>query len=223
MNPLQHILNIAILNSELLKHNVNYKEISKEFIIQIPADSKIENFEKYNGTILYDSKELAGIAGMFNHMIKEGIQIIYSNDLGAQIRGIDAIGKKENRNIICEAKGTVLKNSNASSHLKKTKTKGRQLSWNWIWASIVDFAEDVRNANVFIKIYEQVIQNRDIERRLYITRLAKLKNKYRILSTECYLEKDLEHLNEFNEFSAKEKLCLWLNQIKQANNGSKKN
>jgi len=133
--------------------------------------------------------------------------------MGSQIRGIDAVAKKNNQFIICEAKGTTLSHSTVSQHLKKTKTKGRQLSWNWIWASLIDFAEDARNANLFLELYDHVILQENIERRLYISRLKKIKRKYVILSTECYYHKDFKHLNKINAFDAKNKLKKWLDEM----------
>lgn len=213
LNPLFEIIQIAVINSFLIEQNEDFESFDEELIIPIPKESYSEKFETYGDSILYDTKELAGIAGMFNEIKKRNGIVIYSNDLGQQTRGIDCIGKSNGNYLICEAKGTTLEHSTVSQHLKKTKTKGRQMSWDWIWSSLVDFAEDSRNSKAFLEIYQNVITFDKVERLVFISRLKKIKNKYLIQSTQLYLEGDFNHLSDINSFKAQGKLNNWLNEI----------
>lgn len=163
---------------------------------------------------MYDTKELAGIAGMFNAIQdKKTGKVIYSNDLGSQIRGIDCIAIIDDKKVFCEAKGSIVKSINLSKFLRKTKTKGRQMSWQWIWGSLVEFAEDSRNANVFLENYRNIIRMEDIERKTFISKLEKIKDKYAIQYTVEYGENEISKLAYMNEFPKSQILKKWLYEI----------
>jgi hypothetical protein len=213
-NPLLEILKIAHLNKSIIDQHPEFNYSIDGIIVPVPKESVEESFERYGNKTLYDTKELAGIAGMFNSIQKSKVgKVIYSNDLGSQIRGIDCIAIVNNKKVYCEAKGTIVKNINLSKFLRKTKTKGRQMSWQWIWSSLVDFAEDSRNANVFLENYRNIIRMEDIERKIFISKLEKIKGKYAIQYTMEYGENEISKLRYMNEFPKSQILNKWLDDI----------
>jgi hypothetical protein len=213
LNPLQKIILVAEINKFIIENQQGFDFLIEDIIIPIPTDSVNSKFERFNSEILYDNKELAGVAGLFLKLKEDkDVKIIYSNDLGSSITGIDCIAVKNNKYIICEAKGTTSKKKYISSFLKKTKTKGRQMSWDWIWKSIVNFADDSRNSIVFLHIYENVIKLENISRLVSISSLKKIRNKYTIQETKFYKDEDIKHLKGISSFTNQEKLKDWLTQ-----------
>jgi len=164
--------------------------------------------------VIYPSKELAGVAGLYNYLAAEpDTTILFSNDLGSSLKGIDCIAKDDQGFIICEAKGTSAIAKSASYYLRKTKTKGRQLSWEWIWSSLIDAAEDGRSAAAFLTLYSSIIRQQNIGRLLSISALSDSQDGYTIKTTSVVNESDLCQLNNMNGNLPYAKLRNWLDEI----------
>ncbi|SDW81454.1 hypothetical protein SAMN05444411_102231 [Lutibacter oricola] len=218
MNLLLEIIKVAYVNKILINNNQDFIYSIEDLIIPIPKETTNSKWETKDGKKLYDSKELAGVAGLFRELKKDPkLRIIYSNDLGSSITGIDCIAFKNGNYIVCEAKGTTSKKTYVSKFLRKTKTKGRQMSWDWIWRSLVEFAEDSRNAIVFLEIYENVIKQENITRLISISTLEKINQKFSILETRFYNDFQIKHLKGMQDYSNQKTLIKWLLEIKKEN------
>ncbi len=173
LNPLHHYLIVAKINSKFweLCNDKKFSNIylGNNYLIPLPKGSNQVSFPTYNGKCIYPDIAMAGVAGLYRELTKNSnYKIIFSNELAYEIHGIDALAynKKENQYLICEAKGTTIGEKSPAYYLKKTKKRGRQLSWQWCWNCIIDFAEFPATANVFLELYGPLILHTNIKRLL---------------------------------------------------------
>ncbi len=212
MNPLEKLVFIALVNKSIIDNSDRHKQLN-ESIIPIPNNIEVENFPTKKDTVLYDNREMAGIVGLYLILRKEGYKIVYSNEIGVSIKGIDCIAVKDNIWYICEAKGTTTNKKILSYFLRNTKTKGRQMSWDWIWRSLIEFAEDSLNSKVFLCLYRNVIYQKNIRRLIGVSYLKKTNKHFIIESTSLYCDKDINNLKGINLFTNKNNLQKWLNSL----------
>ncbi len=212
MNPLEKLIFIALVNKSIIDNSTKHKQLD-ESIIPVPNNIEKENFSTKKETILYDNREMAGIAGLYLTLKEKGYKVVYSNEIGVSIKGIDCIAVKDDIWYICEAKGTTTNKKRLSYFLRNTKTKGRQMSWNWIWRSLIEFAEDPFNSKVFLYLYRNVIYQKNIRRLIGVSYLKKEDNLFIIENTNLYYEKDIDKLNGINLFTNKNNLQRWLDSI----------
>lgn len=210
MNPLEYFVYIALCNLKLLesdyfqeKNSVISKQISETMLSCVPKNIEQSN----NSNIGYKTIELAGIAKFFEDIEQDESQVVvYENTLGMTLHGIDAITKDTNDNYtIYEIKGTTRKLRSPRSYLKKTRNRGRQLTWEWCWASLVDMAEFPLTASVFLVLYKNTI-NQNIKRKLSIIECEKEEDGSYLGKTMHTF--DFENLNIIDEPLLKQKALL---------------
>ena len=195
-NPLVVFVNVAKINHEIwLKINSqnstdSVEDINKDFISPISNSMKKSNDEK----IGHKSIEQSAIAKYFEEIRESKNEVVvFENTLAYSLHGIDAITKDKNGiYTIYEIKGTTRALRSARSYLSKTKHKGRQLTLQWCWYSLVDFAELPPAANVFLELYEDFI-NQKVKRKLTIVECQKQDDK-------SYLGNEL-HTYSFDELN----------------------
>ncbi len=209
MNPLQKLIGVAYINELYAQGHSDYRR-TKPYLNHTLSDLEYMPFEQYGEKSIYNTKELAGVAGLYYILQKQGYQIVYANDLGLSIVGIDCIAVKNSTWYIGEAKGTTSKRTALSSFLKNTKTKGRQMSWDWIWRSLVNFAESPLNAGVFLSLYKDLILQTNAKRIVGVSQLAKAKHGYIISNTQMYEEAHIASLKRMNNFTNVKNLQQWL-------------
>ncbi len=219
-NPLYQLIHLALANKTLIERHPDFSYSIENVINLLPVESTFIPIRKDGDKIIYDSKEEAGVGGMYTALqAQEGVQVIFSNDLGQSIHGIDAlaIDSKRKEIIICEAKGTSRSKITVSQVLKRTKLRGRQMSWRWIWASLVDFAEHGPNANAFLMLYDDVINLHKLQRVVSISEVRKRAQEYTVSNTRLFYDDDFAHLKHMNEFPARASLKEWLDEIRAKN------
>ncbi len=212
MNPLVQLIGVAYINELYAQSHSNYKRISP-YVNHMLSDLEYTSFEQYGEKSIYDTKELAGVAGLYYALQEKEYQIVYANDLGLSIVGIDCIAVKNKTWYIGEAKGITSKRTALSSFLKNTKTKGRQMSWDWIWRSLVNFAEAPLNAGVFLSLYKDIILQTNTKRIVGVSQLAKVKKGYFISNTQIYEEPHITSLKNMNCFTNMKRLQEWLKTV----------
>lgn len=151
-----------------------------------------------SGYALYDSVELAGEVGLYEHIEADpDLEILYTGACAWEVRGVDAVARRRSNGqyVICEAKGT--ERSLASSplyYLHQTQHKGRQLTWEWCWKSPVDMADHPTTAQAFLEMLEPML-NGNIERLLVVSRVARVRGVgrtgYATTARVIYREADL--------------------------------
>jgi len=220
INPLHHIIQIAELNNELwqIENENNFSKINlgDHYLTKLPIESTSEPFPHINGYTIYPSIEKLGVAGLFNELKKRSnYEVIFSNDLAYEIHGIDAIAYDPSTEeyLICEAKGTRRAIKNLLFYLKKTKQKGRQLSWEWCWASLIDFAEFPPTANVFLELYDKFISNKNVSRLLSVTKGFKYHVGYIIRETKLFFENELHKYDWLTQTINTVELHKWIGEI----------
>lgn len=174
--PLDYILFVALANEVLLNEQIKgqatevSEEISRQMIGGVPED--IESYDDQKKG--YKTIELAGIAKFFEEINKsEDEEVVYENTIGMTLHGIDAVTKTNDGSYtVYEIKATTRDLRSPRSYLRKTKHKGRQLSWQWCWASLVDMAEFPLTAPIFLELYVKMIE-RKIKRKLAIVECKK--------------------------------------------------
>jgi hypothetical protein len=195
-----------ILSALVNQYLANYvKDIKKYGIMYIPKDIAIID-ENIKG---YKKVETAAIAKSCEYLNNKGEEIIYENTIGMTLHGIDLISVSEKQYIIYEVKGTTKKLRSPKFYLRKTKFKGKQLSWLWCWKSLCELAYFPLTANVFLKLYKKII-NKKVKRKLIVVECEKLKNNY-FRGKKINIFNAEEILNDDYDFH-KEKTFLKFNQ-----------
>lgn len=192
--------------------------LGEKYLTCLPKSSFKNSFDNFMDKVIYPDVETAGIAGLYNELNKKtDYRIIFSNELAYEIHGIDALAynKEENQYLICEAKGTTIQKKSPSYYLKNTKKRGRQLSWQWCWNCIIDFAEFPATANVFLEIYKSIILNQNVKRLLSVTFCRKINDGYLIQKTRTWDENELNSYEWFNQKKDFSKQKGWLEQIER--------
>lgn len=192
--------------------------LGEKYLTRLPKSSFKNSFDNFMDKVIYPDVETAGIAGLYNELNKKtDYRIIFSNELAYEIHGIDALAynKEENQYLICEAKGTTIQKKSPSYYLKNTKKRGRQLSWQWCWNCIIDFAEFPATANVFLEIYKSIILNQNVKRLLSVTFCRKINDGYLIQKTRTWDENELNSYEWFNQKKDFSKQKGWLEQIER--------
>jgi len=168
-----------------------------------------------DGDSIYPSKELAGVAGLYRYLQENNYTVIFANDFSYDIHGIDAVAihKNTGKILICEAKGTSLaKIKSFSSYLKKTKHKGRQLSNEWCWTSLVDFAFQGPTAGIFLQLLSPMI-NYEADRLLTVSQLNTEKNGFTVIHTKTWSEAEMQSRSWFAKPYVLTKQHQWLDEI----------
>lgn len=217
VNPLHNLVLIATVLTKVLA--LEYGKISMQLPeLELPYADRflIDQFpQNDNDGISYPTKELGGIAGLYQELLKMGYTVIFANDFALNIHGIDvvAIKQEEGKYIICEAKGTGSKKiKNFSHYLKKTKDKGRQMTWEWCWASLVDFALQAGTAGIFLKLLEPFLEEK-VSRLISVTRLARCQGGYVVRESKIWVEEEISAHKPFAEKYDLSKQMKWYREI----------
>lgn len=228
INPLHQYILIAEMSLqywEMCNENgFSNIYLGEKYLTRLPETSFKISFPNDLDKTIYPDVETAGIAGLYDELIKKtNYRVIFSNELAYAIHGIDALAhnKEENQYLICEAKGTTIQKQSPSYYLKNTKKRGRQLSWQWCWNCIVDFAEFPATANVFLEIYKSIILNQNVKRLLSVTFCRKINDGYLIQKTRTWDEEELNRYEWFNQKKDFSKQQEWLQQIERYNDYQK--
>ena len=170
------------------------------------------------GEIVYGSKELAGVAGLFYALDESKFAVRYTNDLCHTIHGIDAIAYDacRDRIVLCEAKATGERAIRSfSSYLKLTARKGYQLSNKWCWRSFMDLSLFDGTAGVFLNFLEPFLSGR-VERLLCVTRVKRVVGGYKILEKRIWSEDALQKVRWLAEPYDLSRQRKWLAEIVKA-------
>jgi hypothetical protein len=187
-NPLQQLIAIAVKNRALW-HESSTQELTP--LLTLPATSSISPFPQQVAATVYPNKESGGVAGLYAWLLgQSSFEVRFANDLAYEIHGLDAVAYNHatRRYLLCEAKGTTRKIKSPGSYLKRTKTKGRQLSWMWCWASIIDLAEHGPTADAFLTLLHPLILDNTVDRLLAVTRLHREPEGFTIQETRVWDE-----------------------------------
>lgn len=169
-------------------------KLNEDYIIKLPPDM-IELKSTGNPTPPRNLED-AGIVGFFDHIrSNRRYTVIFENTLGYEIRGIDAILKDNDSGkiIFVELKGTSRPINKPLSYLKKTKTKGRQLSWEWIFKSLLNVHKAMAASSVFLYCLEAVLTGK-AERWLVITKSVKQSDIWINQEVKAYDDQDIRNL-----------------------------
>lgn len=139
---------------------------------------------------------------------------IFSNDLGYTRLGIDVVAqhRREGRFLICEAKGTINPIRSPGIYLKKTRHKGRQLSWHWCWVSLCEFALHGPTARIFLLLFRDILRGR-AERCLAVTRLLRRGRNWLVDETKILREDDLLDSGWLAEKPSWSRELQWLSEL----------
>ncbi len=216
-NPLHKLILIAISLKEVLAHQFQdipgnpLPELDLPYIGLLQQDTFPTTSQ---GTPCYPGKELAGVAGLYDHLQERGCQVIFANDLSLDIHGIDAIAYDPQLDtyLLCEAKGTSGKIKNYPYYLKNTKTKGRQLSREWCWVSFTDCAFQGATAAIFLKLLRPVLDG-NYRRLLSVTRLEDCQQGYCAVENRTWEEEEMSCSDWFAKPYNLEKQQRWMAEI----------
>jgi len=117
--------------------------------------------------------EMQGLAECFADIQNQGWQFLYYNDLAGVFTGFDAVARRpDGIPVIVEAKAT--RHPIATTprrYLRRTRSKGRQLSWTWCWATLTEYACLGASAHLFLALARPMIEGR-CARALTVSRCA---------------------------------------------------
>ncbi len=217
VNPLHEMAIIAKRLAELMPDATNGQG---DTATPWSAGFSTEDFPVVNGTATaYPSKESGGVAGLYYALESfSNWQTIFANDLAWDIHGVDAVAynSRTDEYLLCEAKGTSLaKLRSVCSYLKATKTKGRQLSWQWCWASFVDCAGLASTAPLFLRLLKPFLEGR-VQRMLAVTQLKQDAMGCIISATKTWGESELCQFSDLDAPYDLSKQRLWLDEMLKA-------
>lgn len=219
VNPLHHMVMIAELNrvTWLKSHGGKGSvDLGKGWLVPLPQGAESEPFPLHEGRPIYPKIETAGIVGAYQHIDSlPGYEVIFCNDLAYETPGIDIVAKHRHtgRYLVCEAKGTTNEIGSPASYLKLTKSKGRQLSWQWVWRSLVYCADSPAASSVFLELYRPMILEQGIERLLCVTKVDSVLGGFILAETRAWEEKELASYTWFSVSKNWGKLCGWLMEM----------
>ena len=220
INPLHKVMIIASTLQGTLESQYGQKaSVLPELELAYSDKFKIDKFNKdENQNVLYPTKEIAGVAGLYTWLKDRKYEVIFSNDFSLDIHGIDAVAhdKQTNEYIICEAKGSSLsKIKSFPGYLKKTKKKGRQLSYEWCWASLTDYAFQASTAGIFLKLLEPTIIKK-IKRLLCVSLLKETTSGYAIRDIKVWKEEEMNKKAWFKKPYDLSKQLDWYQEIQKS-------
>lgn len=147
-----------------------------------------------DGAPVYPTRELGGVAGLYNWITDQNLgDVVFANDLSWEVRGVDAVYRdhRTGRYVLCEAKGASNPIAGGPlSYLRRTRSKGRQLSWEWCWTTLVDFACVGTTAPAFLNLLKPFLQGQ-VDRLLCVTELRPENNGWRIVQSKTWREEEL--------------------------------
>lgn len=221
VNPLHEVSLIAevlagVASSMSAKEVVKPVNLGDNWLCAIPTGLTSEPKLIVDGKVSLENRELGGLYGMFEHInARPNLETIFCNDFSLFIQGFDAIAYDQQNDVyhICEAKGTTRPIASPLTYLKKTRRKGRQLSWEWCWRTLVDFALAGYTAPVFLNLYKRVLRNEGIARMLAVSKLNDEDEYFTLVETKVWYEQELADHAPLAESYALEKQLKWLEEI----------
>ncbi len=166
-----------------------------------------------------ESIEVAGVLGMYTALSKErSLNVLFANDLAQEIHGLDAVmhDPARDRFILVESKGTTRSlKAPPGSYLGKTKRKGRQMSTDWCWHSLKDFAAFATTAPIFLRVLGPFLDSR-CERLMVVTEATKVDCGYRFGDSVAFDEVALQQALGSDETVDYNEQRRWLAEIRAA-------
>ncbi|MFA0964461.1 hypothetical protein AB9P05_21825 [Roseivirga sp. BDSF3-8] len=150
--------------------DLEIRKLNDDYIIKLPPD--MEEMKGEEGPAPPRDMEDAGIVGFFDDIRQNArYTVIYENTLGYEIHGLDALLRDEETGhiIFIEIKGTSRKIASPLSYLKRTKRKGRQLSWEWLYRSLEEAAHSMASSALYLYCLPHLVHS-TVERWLVISR-----------------------------------------------------
>lgn len=200
-NPLRALILIAL---ELIRQFEEQTGVTlPEGAMMWPLHPEGEPFPTAtDGAPLYPTRELGGTAGLYRWLAGQDLgEVVFANDLSWTVHGVDAVlrDRRTGRYILCEAKGTGRPIADSPlSYLRRTRTKGRQLSWMWCWRSLADCALTATTAPLFLGLLSPFLGGQ-VERLLVVTRLGRDGEGWTVGDARAWTE---AHLATFPELAA---------------------
>lgn len=220
LNPLHRTILIALmLRSMVEKQTMVDAKTPGDWMTHRLAHCDVEPFPvDASGFPLYRGKEMGGVAGLYREVLAREWEVIFANDLGMDIHGIDVIARapETGRLYLCEAKGTSAERARGPAYyLRETRHKGRQLSHRWCWSSMVDCAFQGATAGAFLDLLELLLAG-DYERLLCVTRLSPGPVAYGLGESRVWSEQDMERYGWFRAKYDLSRQRRWYEEILRA-------
>jgi hypothetical protein len=217
-NPLHHVVLVAEINRRmwLKQSGKSDNGFGETWLVPLPRSAVTKHFPTREGEPVYPKVETVGVVGAYRQIdAMPGYEVVFCNDLAYETCGIDVIAKhrESGRYLICEAKGTTGAFGSPAAYLKTTKHKGRQLSWQWAWNSMVEFADSPTASSVFLELYRSMILEQGIDRLLCVTKAEKIPGGYVAGETRTWGETKLSYYEWFRITKDWGKLLGWLGEL----------
>lgn len=171
-----------------------------------------EPIVRVNGFPLARSIEDGGLLGCADWFsTNPRFEPVFSNDFAYRRYGIDLIAKDRETGqwVFVESKGTTRRIRRPLDYLAKTKHKGRQLSWEWCWVSLQEFANEGPSAKAFLSTFEDLL-NFKVSRLLLVNRLEPTESRYLVVETRVFNVDDLGARPDWSHLDA------WLKEMVSA-------
>lgn len=196
------------------------RKLNDDYIIKLPPEMAEMRGEE--GPAPPRDMEDAGIVGFFDDIRTDSrYTVIYENTLGYEIHGLDALLRDEETGhiIFIEIKGTSRKIASPLSYLKRTKRKGRQLSWEWLYRSLEEAAHSMASSTLYLYCLPHLVHS-TVERWLVISR-SEVEDGRRVnKEVKVYKEDKLSGIPKLNDrtvldalHASYEAVAPWLGKI----------
>ncbi len=115
-------------------------------------------------------RQLNAVQRSVDRLVRDGLEIAHIDWLAWCNNGLDilAFEPRTGRAVIVEVKATSKTiNAGLRSHLRSTRTKGRQMTWEWVWRSTVEMACEAGTAAAFLRVVRPLLDGR-AERQIHV-------------------------------------------------------
>ena len=160
--------------------------------------------------------EQAGVVGAYAWLAQQrDSNVLFVNDLASEQHGFDAVAHcpARDRFLIVESKGTTRPLvRNLLSYLGHTRHKGRQLSQEWGWSSMFEFALVASTAPIALRLLAPFLEGR-CDRVLVVSHVLKVHDGFRPDYWHSCVETDLSSRLPF-DLDALKRQRAWLAEVK---------
>lgn len=215
LNPLEHLYFHASTMDAAWQAVMKHAPAQQDFGGLLAELRNERDIEFIDGLPLAHSIEDAGVLGAILWLQRQPEYLVtFGNDLAYTRYGIDLVAKHTStgRLLLCEAKGTTGPWCPAGTYLRHTRRKGRQLSWQWCWASLIEFAFRGPTARLFLTTFREFLRG-EADRALVINKTRAHGTGFLVIETRAIGESVVRAVPMLDAAPDRQRWLSWLQQL----------
>jgi hypothetical protein len=215
LNPLEHLYFHASTMDLAWQTVMQHAPARQDFGGLLAELTNEHEIEFVRGLPVAHSIEDAGVLGAILWIQRQPDYLAtFGNDLAYTRYAIDLVARhvSTSRLLLCEAKGSTRAWCSGGAYLRHTRRKGRQLSWRWCWASLIEFAFRGPTAGLFLTTFREFLRG-EADRALLISRAHPHRAKFLVTETRAILEDEVRAIPMLEAAPERQRWLSWLQQL----------